>query len=39
LFAFIIHDHVLHYAEFNQNQHGFTWAKSTVTSLVTFSTF
>jgi hypothetical protein len=39
LFALIIHDHVLHYAKFNQNQHGFTWTKSTVTSLVTFSTF
>jgi hypothetical protein len=35
LFEFTIHDHVLHYAKFNPNQHGFTRTKSTVTNLVT----
>jgi hypothetical protein len=39
LFEFIIHDHILHYAKFNPNQHGFTRTKSTGTNLVTFLDF
>jgi hypothetical protein len=39
LSEFIIHDHILHHAKFNSNQHGFTRTKSTVTNLVMFLDF
>jgi hypothetical protein len=39
LFAFIIHDHVLHYVELNPNQYGSTKSKSAVINFVTFLQF